>query len=196
MHCPLDSPLWGHRTIAVGLCCGGSSETGWQQRCESAVHRCLCGLRLPLKYPEVFLSNSITQILLRLLPLLIGQYIPKGDETWEVLMTLKEVVELSVSISFTEESLCFLDSKISEHRDLFQKVFPGEKLRPKHHYIEHYPELIWTFGPLSHVWTMHLEWKHKFFKKAALSQLQKYTPYFSEQTSENDGLPLSCLIFF
>lgn len=81
-------------------------------------------------------------------------------------MTLKEAVELSVSINFTEESLCLLDSKISEHRDLFQKVFPGEKLRPKHHYIEHYPELIRTFGPLSDVWTMRFEGKHKFLKKA------------------------------
>lgn len=70
-----------------------------------------------------------------------------------------------MSTSFTEESLCFLDSKISEHRHLFQKVFPGEKLRPKHHYVEHYPQLIRTFGPLSDVWTMRFEGKHKFFKK-------------------------------
>lgn len=55
--------------------------------------------------------------LLRLLPLLIGHYIPKGDETWEVLMNLKDVVEMSVSASFTEESVCFLDCKIAEHRE-------------------------------------------------------------------------------
>lgn len=123
----------------------------------------------PQLIPKTFSSKSTiggngheNWTLLRLLPLFIGQHIPKGDETWEVLMTLKEVVELSVSINFTEESLCFLDSKISEHRDLFQKVFPGEKLRPKHHYIEHYPELIRTFGPLSDVWTMRFEGKHNF----------------------------------
>lgn len=101
--------------------------------------------------------------LLRLLPLLIGKHIPSDDETWEVLMTLKDVVELSMSTRFTEESLFFLDSKISEHRHLFQKVFPDEKLQPKHHYVEHYPQLIQTFGPLSDLWTM--QGKHKFFKK-------------------------------
>lgn len=103
---------------------------------------------------------------LRLLPLLVGHHIPEGDETWEVLMNLKDVVELSVSASFTEELVYFLDCKIAEHRELFQKVFPNEKLRPKHHYIEHYPQLIKTFGPLSDVWTMRFEGKHKFFKEA------------------------------
>ncbi|KAK2848117.1 hypothetical protein Q7C36_009799 [Tachysurus vachellii] len=93
--------------------------------------------------------------LLRLLPLLIGHHIPEGDETWEVLMNLKDVVELSVSASFSEESVCFLDCKLAEHRDIFQK----------YHYIEHYPQLIQTFGPLCDVWTMRFEGKHKFFKK-------------------------------
>lgn len=45
--------------------------------------------------------------LLRHLPLMIGHHIPEGDETWEVLMNLKDVVELAVSASFTEESLYF-----------------------------------------------------------------------------------------
>lgn len=80
-------------------------------------------------------------------------------------MILKDVVELSVSASFTEESVYFLDCKIAEHRDLFQTVFKDEKLRPKHHYTEHYPHLIETFGPLTDVWTRRFEGKHKFFKK-------------------------------
>ena len=84
-------------------------------------------------------------------------------------MNLKDVVELSVSASFSEESVCFLDCKIAEHRDIFQKVFPNEKLRPKHYYIEHYPQLIQTFGPLCDVWTMRFEGKHKFFKNIPLT---------------------------
>lgn len=101
-----------------------------------------------------------------MLPLLIGHLIPEGDETWEVLMHLKDVVELSLSVGFTEESVYFLQCKISEHRGAFQRVFPDKKLRPKHHYVEHYPGPIKMFGPLSHVWTMRFEGKHKFFKKA------------------------------
>lgn len=100
--------------------------------------------------------------LLRLLPLLVGHCIPEVDETWEVLMNFKDVVELSLSASFTEETMYFLDCKIAEHRHLFQKVFPNETIRPKHHYIDHYPQLIQKFGPLSAMWTMCFEGKHKF----------------------------------
>lgn len=36
---------------------------------------------------------------------------------------------------------------------------------PKHHFIEHYPQLIKAFGPLVLLWTMRFEAKHHFFKK-------------------------------
>lgn len=94
---------------------------------------------------------------------MIGHHILEGEETWGVLMNLKDVVEMSLSASFTEESVYFFDCKIAEHRYLFQKAFPNEKLQAKHHYIEHYPQLIYIFDPLSDVWTMPFEGKHKLF---------------------------------
>jgi len=103
--------------------------------------------------------------LLRLLPLLIGDDIPEGDSSWEILMLLKDIVELAVASKHTEESIDFLRSKIKEHRELLQSTFPGFTLKPKHHFVEHYPQMIKAFGPLSDVWTMRFEGKHKFFKK-------------------------------
>lgn len=103
--------------------------------------------------------------LIRLLPLLIGHNIPEGDNTWEVLMLLKDIVALIVAPHFTEESLYILEYKVAEHRNLLQSTFPDFTLRPKHHYIEHYAELIRVHGPLTEVWTMRFEAKHKFFKK-------------------------------
>lgn len=104
--------------------------------------------------------------LIRLLPLLIGHCVPEGDNTWEVLMLLKDIVELAVAPRHTEETLHFLDCKIAEHRQLLQSTFPDFRLRPKHHYVEHYPQLVRKCGPLTEVWTMRFEGKHKFFKKA------------------------------
>lgn len=43
--------------------------------------------------------------LIRLIPLLIGHYIPEGDETWGVLLCLKDVVELAMSSRITENTL-------------------------------------------------------------------------------------------
>jgi len=103
--------------------------------------------------------------LLRLLPVLIGSRVPDGDHIWEILMDLKEIAELAVSQTFTDESIQYLACKIVDHRQLLQYVFPNFRLRPKHHFLEHYPDLIKCFGPLVHLWTMRFEGKHKVFKK-------------------------------
>lgn len=106
-----------------------------------------------------------TWALIRLLPLIIGHKVPEGDNAWNILMLLKDIVQLAVATKHTEELINFLDCKVSEHRQLLQNTFPDFRLRPKNHYIEHYPELIKAFGPLSDIWTMHFEGKHKFFKQ-------------------------------
>ena len=64
--------------------------------------------------------------LIRLLPLLIGHYVPEGDNTWEILMLLKDIVELAVAPRHTEETLHFLDCKIAEHRHLLQLLFEAK----------------------------------------------------------------------
>ncbi|KAI7813834.1 hypothetical protein IRJ41_002408 [Triplophysa rosa] len=103
--------------------------------------------------------------LLRLLPLMIGSSIPENDPAWEILMDLKDIVELVVSTKFSDETLCYLESKIAEHRKLLAETFPNFSIRPKHHFVDHYPHLIRCFGPLVDLWTMRFEAKHSFFKK-------------------------------
>ena len=103
--------------------------------------------------------------LLRLLPVLIGSRVPEGDRFWEVLMELKDIVKLTVSHSFTDDTIQYMACKIADHRQLLHEVFPNFQLRPKHHFIKHYPHLIKCFGPLVHLWTMGFEGKHKVFKK-------------------------------
>lgn len=62
-------------------------------------------------------------------------------------------------------SLCYLDAKISEHGRLLQSVFPDLKLKPKHHFLGHYPHLIRCFRTAVDFWTFRFEAKHSFFKK-------------------------------
>ncbi|KAL2082779.1 hypothetical protein ACEWY4_022597 [Coilia grayii] len=103
--------------------------------------------------------------LIRLLPLMVGGMVPEDEKAWQLLMDLKDIVELVVSSRLSEESLCYLESKISDHRQLFTDVFPNERFLPKHHYLEHYPNLIRCFGPLADLWTMRFEAKHSYFKR-------------------------------
>lgn len=93
--------------------------------------------------------------LLRLLPLMVGFRVHD--------IQLHAIVELCMSPTHTGTGL--LDSLIADHRYRFFTVFPQGKLIPKHHFAEHYLQLIKAFGPLVLLWTMRFEAKHHFFKK-------------------------------
>ncbi len=99
------------------------------------------------------------------MPLMIGDKVPEDEPAWEVLMTLKDVVELVMAPLHTDETIGYMQSKISEHRYRYFEVFPEEKVRPKHHFLKHYPWLTTVYGPLVHFWTMRFEAKHRFFKR-------------------------------
>lgn len=99
---------------------------------------------------------------IRFLPLFIGYCVPCEEPAWQILTDLKDIVDLVVSPVHTKDSIGF---KISEHRIQFQEVFPDCELKPKHHFLEHYPYLIRKFGPLVALWTMRFEAKHSYFKR-------------------------------
>lgn len=105
--------------------------------------------------------------LLRLLPFMVGELIPDGESAWLVILDLKDIVELTVAPVQSTETIAYLNSKISEHRDRLLELFPDIKLLPKHHFVEHYPQMIKNFGPLVSLWTMRFEAKHSFFKQVA-----------------------------
>lgn len=110
-------------------------------------------------------NQSENWTLLRLLPLFVGEHVPKEDSVWAVLLSLKKLVELVHGPVFTDEMLNTLDTIIHDHKLLFTTAFPDASLKPKHHFIEHYTEQIKMLGPLSKVSTIRFEAKHNFFKR-------------------------------
>lgn len=76
---------------------------------------------------------------------------PENEPAWLVLMDLKDIVELVVAPVRTDESISYPESKIVQHR---QRYLPGGRLLPKHHYLEHYLQMIRCFGPLVTLCTM------------------------------------------
>jgi len=103
--------------------------------------------------------------LLRFLPLLVGQKVPAGDIVWECLMCLREIVQYTYAEAITDEAVIVLEQLIREHRFMFHAAFPGKRAKPKHHYLEHYPQLIREFGPLINYHTIRFEAKHGFLKR-------------------------------
>ncbi|KAE8743354.1 hypothetical protein FOCC_FOCC011053 [Frankliniella occidentalis] len=108
-------------------------------------------------------------MLLRLLVFIIGDKIQDfTDPGWILYIQLKELCEIFCAPSFLKSSLPYVqDVLIPAYFETRQSLsFCPVKypLKPKHHYMVHYPELMIKFGPIIHLWTMPFEQQHSFFK--------------------------------
>lgn len=80
---------------------------------------------------------------LRLLPLIIHNFIDDDlDEYWLAHMKRTEIVEIVCASEIHIQHLPFLDYLIHSYINARKELFPMAKLRPKHHYLTHYPLLI------------------------------------------------------
>lgn len=113
--------------------------------------------------------------LLRMLPVLIGDYIKNpGDNTvWQLVLQLREVVDLICAPAISNGQIAYLRVLIDEYLHFRMQTFPDNRLKPKHHFVSHYPELIIQFGPLIRLWTLRFESKHTYFKQC-LKKLRNF----------------------
>ena len=107
--------------------------------------------------------------LLRVLPLIIGNRIknPCENDVWKLILLLREIVSYVCAPTITADQIAYLNVLIEEYIQSRVELFPQHPLKPKHHYLCHYPELILRFGPLIRLWTLRFESKHTFFKQCA-----------------------------
>ncbi|KAE9530467.1 hypothetical protein AGLY_010929 [Aphis glycines] len=61
-----------------------------------------------------------------------------------------------------------LTTLIKEHHQLYLQLF-NTNLKPKHHHLLHYPYVMKKVGPVSHLWSMRFESKHRESKLTAHS---------------------------
>lgn len=81
---------------------------------------------------------------------------------------INSIMLIVFSPSITETMVVNLEKLIKEHHLLLLSIRPNS-LRPKHHYLIHYPRIIRIMGPLIGLWCMRFEGKHLPFKKQAQS---------------------------
>lgn len=89
------------------------------------------------------------------------------DDVWQLTLQLKDIVDLICAQKILLSQVAYLDIRIQEYLETRKCFFPESPLKPKHHFMRHYPALILKFGPLIRVWTMHFESKHSYFKRCA-----------------------------
>lgn len=110
---------------------------------------------------------------LRMLPLMVGHCVPQHSEAWAVLLHLLDVTEYSATSLVTGELAATLADLVEEFLAAYFSLFPDATMKPKFHYLVHYPDLLMEYGPLVNVWTLRFEGKHNYFKE--LSKLTKNT---------------------
>ena len=120
-----------------------------------------------LQTPDGASGQTASQMwcLIRYLPLLIGDKVPEGHQQFELLLLLLECMDFIFSPEVTTGETFFLKHLIKDHHDYFLELYPDRHLKPKHHFMTHYPRQMRLLGPLLHYWTMRFEAKHRFFKR-------------------------------
>lgn len=106
-----------------------------------------------------------TWCLLRHIGLMLGDLVTEGDEHWELLLQLCEVMDILFSTVISQEDTVYVVQLIHDHHALFLELFPDRHLKPKHHFLCHYAVAFKEIGPLSHFWTMRFEAKHNFVRR-------------------------------
>lgn len=92
---------------------------------------------------------------------------PSENETCQLVLQLREKVELVCAQAVSTGQIAYLQVLIDEYLHTRWQSFYNHPLKPKHHYISHYPDLMFHFGPLIRLWTLRFESKHSYFKQCA-----------------------------
>ena len=87
--------------------------------------------------------------LMRLFPIMVGSFVPQSDSAWLIYLQFLQINGRLCSPKFNRGDSVFLQSLIDEFFPQFLDEF-GENydLKPKGHFLQHYPKMIEIFGPL------------------------------------------------
>ena len=86
--------------------------------------------------------------LIRLSPLMIGSLILLGNNVWSVYIEFVLIMEILWGNEFTNIDLLLLQDKVDTFYPKYMDVFPNVIMKPKGHFLQHYPAMIRKFGPL------------------------------------------------
>lgn len=98
--------------------------------------------------------------------LIVGPYVPIDDPVWKYCKILITMVDQIMAKEFKSSDIENLEKTIVEHHELYQSLFKLS-LKPKHHFILHYPKVIVECGPVSRMMCFRNEAKHQSFKQYA-----------------------------
>lgn len=112
-------------------------------------------------------SASQMLLLVRVLPLLIGDKISTDDPHWCCFLLLRKTLDIVLSPIVSTNQISSLKLLIKEHHTRYVALYGLDAYIPKMHFLLHYPEQIERLGPMIRAWTIRHEAKLNFFKQAS-----------------------------
>lgn len=113
-----------------------------------------------LKNNCIIMSSAEMATLITHLHLIIGNQVPKDDEHWRLLTLLKTIVDIATSTVIHVQTHILLRLTIHEYLELLNSLFPN-CMKPKHHFLIHYPRIMESVGPLWKISCIRYEGKHR-----------------------------------
>ena len=93
-------------------------------------------------YLSCVILASQMWLLGRVLPLVIGDWVPDDDSHWLLYLSLMEIVDLVFSPKLSQDHVAYISSLISDHHHDFCRLYPDHHIIPKMHFMVHIPRLI------------------------------------------------------
>ena len=115
----------------------------------------------------VIMTSSEMLYLIQNFNLIIGDLIPSDDEHWNMYLLLKELVTIVMSDVLHPSTYKLLESIVFEYLSLCVNLSNG--LKPKHHFLVHYPRCMKLFGPLWKISCIRYENKNQEGKNVSQS---------------------------
>lgn len=80
--------------------------------------------------------------LARLLPLMLGKFIPEQDEYWCHFLQLLDIIEYTLSPTVHSYAPAYLAVLIQENLETYKTLYPEASFIPKMHYLVHVPQYL------------------------------------------------------
>ncbi len=105
--------------------------------------------------------------LFRLLPFMIGDLVPPGNEHWAFFLELRKCADYLFAQKWTNGTAAQFGYLWELHLRHFKRLFPDSNLLPKHHFLLHYGTTAIMTGPPYKNMVASQEMKGNFLKRSA-----------------------------
>ncbi|XP_011858359.1 PREDICTED: uncharacterized protein LOC105555920, partial [Vollenhovia emeryi] len=118
------------------------------------------------------MSSIETLNYVRYFSCLISHKVPDNDEHWRLYILLRRVLDFAMTDCVDTIVCDRLRWTVTEFNSLYLQL-SSTPLKPKFHYLIHYPGMMQKLGPLHNLWSMRYESKHRTLKIAARSSMNR-----------------------